>query len=137
MHNRTGCALVAAAIVMATAGIARAQDPLEVGPDVYTKNFENERVRVLTATFLPGQRIAMHSHPDHLAYILDGGTLTLTHPDGQSQTIAGKAGQVIWIPAESHATVNTGLTMVRVLVIELKEPAQTPGAAAGPGTTAP
>ena len=137
MHHRTCRAVAAAAIIMAVAGIARAQDPLEVGPDVYTKNFENERVRVLTATFLPGQRIAMHSHPDHLAYILDDGTLTLTHPDGQSQTVEGQAGQVIWIPAESHATVNIGLTKVRVLVIELQEPTGTPGAAAGPGTGAP
>ncbi len=104
----------------AGAAVSFAQDPLEVGPDVYSKLFENERVRVMEVRFKPGESIGMHSHPDHLAYMLSGGLLQLSHPDGTLKDIAGDTGQVFWIPAESHAAVNTGTTEVRILVVELK-----------------
>lgn len=53
-------------------------------------------------------------------YVLTPGTLRLTHPDGQSQDVVATAGEVLWIPAESHAAENTGGTEVRLLVVELK-----------------
>jgi quercetin dioxygenase-like cupin family protein len=111
-------------IVMAAAlgmgPTAWAQDPVEVGPHIYKVQFENARVRVSEITFKPGDSIAMHSHPDHFVYVLTGGTLTLSYPDGHSAPFVGTPGQVAWIAAESHAAVNTGTTEFRGLVVELK-----------------
>ena len=84
-----------------------AQDPLEVGPDIYKLVFENDRVRVMEVTFKPGAKIAMHSHPDHFAYVLADGKLLLSYPDGTTKDLEGKAGNLFWINAETHAAENT------------------------------
>ena len=112
--------LLAAFIVLAKPVMA--QDPVEVGPDVYKKVFENERVRVLEAQFKVGGKIAMHSHPDHFAYVLSPGKMRLSYPDGTSKEVEMKAGDVMWLNAETHAGENIGATEVHLLVVELKEP---------------
>ena len=106
--------------ILSMAGAAWAQDPLEVGPDVYSKLFENERVRVMKVHFDPGDAIALHAHPDHFAYLLSDSQLTLSYPDGSTKDLVGTAGEVIWINAESHAAKNVGATPVDVLVVEFK-----------------
>lgn len=111
---------VVVAAVMGFAGVALAADPLEVAPEMYKKNFENERVRVMNVTFAPGQSIPAHSHPDHFAYVLEAGTLKITKAGGEAVEVSPTAGDVIWIPAETHAAVNTGSTQVKLLVVELK-----------------
>jgi len=111
--------LVSVVMVMGT-GIVRAEDPLKVAPDMYSLVFENERVRVLQVVFKPGQQIKKHSHPDHYVYVLEGGQLTISKPDGTSSIADVKPGQVIWIPAETHWAKNTGASQVRLLVNELK-----------------
>jgi len=108
------------ALICARAGFA--QNPLEVGPDVYKLLFENDRVRVMEVMFKPGDKIAMHSHPDHVTTFVTEGTLRLFYPDGTSKDISGKPGDSVWIPAETHAAENIGTTDVRGIVIELKEP---------------
>lgn len=102
--------------------IALAQNPLEVGPDIYKLVFENERVRVMEVSFQPGDKIAMHSHPDHVTTFVTEGTLKLFYPDGSTKDISGKPGDSFWIPAETHAAENIGTTEVRGIVVELKEP---------------
>ena len=101
--------------------VSFAQDPLVVGPDIYKLVFENERVRVMEVTFNPGDKIGSHSHPDHLAYILEPGLIRISHPDGTSMDVDGKAGDVLWIKAETHSAENIGSTKMRILVVELKE----------------
>lgn len=103
-----------------SAAVVRAQDPVQVGPNVYTQVFENDRVRISRIRFEPGASIPMHEHPDHFLYVLTPGTITLSYPDGTSKEFAGETGQVVWIPAESHAAVNTGTTEFTALVVELK-----------------
>lgn len=96
-------------------------DPLIVAPDMYKKVFENERVRVMEVTFQPGQKIAPHTHPDHFLYVLSGGKLTISKPDGTSMVADVMPGQVMWINAETHSAVNSGTSVVKLLVNELKE----------------
>ena len=102
---------------------ALAQDPMQVGLHIYKLLFENERVRVFEVRFKPGERIALHSHPDHVVYVLDDGKLKLSYPDGKSVEVVLKAGQPLWIPAETHTAKNVGSTDAHSLVVELKEPA--------------
>lgn len=101
--------------------MVRADDPVVVGPDIYKLLLENERVRVMEIDFKPGAKIAMHSHPAHVIYILNGGKLTVTTADGTVKDIEGKAGDVMWSEPETHKAENTGTTEVKGLVIELKE----------------
>ena len=112
--------LMVAAVLMARASFAT--DPLEADPDMYKFVYQNDRVRVLEVTFEPGQDIPFHSHPDHFAYILEGGNLHVTNEDGTETDAELKAGDVVWFDAVTHKAVNTGTTRVHALVTELKEP---------------
>ncbi|MGH8632106.1 MAG: cupin domain-containing protein [Burkholderiales bacterium] len=115
------CALFAA---LAFPVVAHAQDPLKVGPNIYKLNFENDFVRVCDISFKPGDKIGMHSHPDHLVYMRSSGMLKLSYPDGKAKDMQARAGEVLWIKAESHAAENPGTTEVRGIVIELKDAAK-------------
>lgn len=114
---------VATALTFAPAAFAEEQypDPFEVGPNIYHKILENERVRVSEIKFQPGEQIGMHAHAyDHFVYVLDPGQLTLSTPDGKTSVVDGTAGQIMWIPKETHAAQNTGSTPFRALVTEVK-----------------
>ncbi len=111
---------MAVAAVIGFAGVASAADPLDVAPEMYKKDFENERVRVMHVAFAPGQSIPEHSHPDHFAYVLETGTLRITKASGEAAEVSPKVGDVLWIPAETHSAVNTGSTPVKLLIVELK-----------------
>ena len=76
-------------------------DPLQVAANVYTLVMENEHVRVLDARFSPGAQAVMHSHPNHVIYVLTDGRLKITTPDGKSVNVDLKAGQAIWMQPAS------------------------------------
>ena len=95
-------------------------DPAIVAKDVYKLLLENDRVRVFDVRFAPGQRAPMHSHPDHVVYVLDDATIRLTGPDGKSQDVSIKAGQTLFLPAGPHAAENVGKAPAHNLVVELK-----------------
>lgn len=107
--------------VLCFSRVSFAADPLEVAPSMYKLKFENERVRVMEVTFQPGQKIAEHSHPEHFIFVEQGGSLQIVHPDGSTMDANLKAGDIVWVNAETHWAVNTGDTVVRLLVTELKE----------------
>ena len=115
------------AVVMGLAGAGAAwgaESADKVGPEVYKRILDNNRVTVLEGHFAPGAKVGMHTHPDHVAYIVSNepAKLRLTYPDGTTKEIDGKPGEPFWIPAETHASENIGTTDVKILVVELKEP---------------
>ena len=95
-------------------------DALKTAPDVYSLIMENDRVRVLNVKFKPGQKALMHSHPDHVIYVLKDARLKITLPDGKSNDVSLKAGQAIWMQAGQHAAENTGKSEANNVVVELK-----------------
>jgi ketosteroid isomerase-like protein/quercetin dioxygenase-like cupin family protein len=106
-----------------------AQDAAKVGPDVYKCILENDMVRVCEVTFKPGASVAVHSHPQHLVYVITPGKLKITPVGAAPVEVDFKPGQAVWSPAETHSAINAGKTELRGLVVELKE-AQDPVAAA-------
>jgi quercetin dioxygenase-like cupin family protein len=96
------------------------KDPVVAGPKNYRKLEENERVRVLEVTFKPGQKIGAHAHPDHVAYVLEGGKLKITAGKAKPMEMELAAGQAVFLPAQVHSAQNTGKTQVRAIVVELK-----------------
>lgn len=103
------------------AAAASAQDPAVVGPDIYDCKFENAHARVCEVTFQPGAAIPSHSHPQHLIYVLRPGKLRITAKGTEGSDADFQAGQVVWVPAETHEAVNTGAVEVKALVIEFKD----------------
>jgi beta-alanine degradation protein BauB len=81
---------------------------------------ENERVKVFDATFQPGEKAAMHHHPDHVVYVLKGGQLKVI-VDGKPDIIDFKTGETLFLNEQSHEVENVGQTIVDLLVVELKK----------------
>jgi quercetin dioxygenase-like cupin family protein len=98
-----------------------APDPLEVGPTIYKKVFEDDNVRVLEVAFKPGDKIALHRHPDHVAYVTSAGKLKIGVAGGSPQEMDLKVGQAVFIPAQEHSAENSGTTDVKAAVVELKK----------------
>jgi beta-alanine degradation protein BauB len=112
-------------------------DPVLVGPDIYKMVLDDDHARVLEVTFKAGAEIGMHKHPDHFAYVLTPGKLTITGEDGKAQDFDLKAGAGMFLPAQSHSAKNPGTTEVKAVVFELKmagtaAPKGTDPAKAGP-----
>jgi quercetin dioxygenase-like cupin family protein len=99
---------------------ALAQDPVKAAPQAFKEILNNSEVRVLEYSSKPGQKEAMHSHPAILLYVLQGGKLKSTAPDGTSKEIVYKTGDIQWRPAVTHTGENVGTTEMKSLLIEVK-----------------
>jgi quercetin dioxygenase-like cupin family protein len=93
---------------------------LKVAKNAYKFIMENDRVRVLRVQMKPGDKAAMHHHPDHVVYVLKDGKAMLTS-SGKTDVMDLKAGQAMFLKAQSHETENTGKTDIDILVVELKK----------------
>lgn len=112
-----------AAILLALAAVpqASAQDPAVVAPDIYKCTFENEHTRLCEITFAPGAKIAPHSHPAHLVYVLQPGKLRITDDGtGEPSDVDFAVGQSVWIPPVTHHAENIGGTAVKAIIVEFK-----------------
>lgn len=86
---------------------------------------DNQAVRVLKALEQPRQKTPLHQHVYNRVIIyLDAGEMTV-HPDrGLVETTRYTAGQVTWSPAGGkHISENSGNAPMRIVEIELKNPA--------------
>ena len=93
-------------------------DATEVASDHYKAEFENDHVRVVRVTYAAGEESARHSHPDGVVIFLSDNEATFVLEDGSSEERSGKAGEVLWAPAETHAVKSLG--EAEVLLVEIK-----------------
>lgn len=122
MNAKSTCSLAAVLLALAAAPQARAQDPAVVAPDIYKCTFENEHARLCEVTFKPGAKIASHSHPDHMIYVLQPGKLRISDDGtGKSEDVDFTMGQTVWLPAVTHHGENLSDTELKALVIEFKD----------------
>ena len=122
MFKRKGLlVLILSYIVIFSAVSLKAQDVSKVNPKNYKVVIDNEKVRVLDNFSNPGEKTAMHSHPDYLIYVIEGGTVKSTTKDGKSTTIVFKKGETLWRDAITHETQNIGKTKIHLLLVELKK----------------
>ncbi|MEX0802482.1 MAG: cytoplasmic protein [Candidatus Binatia bacterium] len=101
---------------------AGAEDPVKTDPDKYKVVLVNERVRVLEYKDKPGQKTKMHTHPDFVLHALAPFKRKLTLSNGKTASREFKAGDVVWMNAQSHIGENIGETDTHVLIVELNEP---------------
>jgi len=113
--------LLATLVLVVAAKTVKAQDLMKVAPNTTKVLLENDRVRVLDFQAKPGEKAAMHSHPDGFVYPLSTSKTKFTAPDGKTTEAELKAGGATWTEAQTHASENVGTTDAHVLIIELKK----------------
>jgi quercetin dioxygenase-like cupin family protein len=89
--------------------------------------FENDQVRVVRYWFAPGQKNAMHGHPDNVQVELTDAKASVTTPDGKTTAGEIKAGEVRWRPAVVHSVQNTGDKPSEGIPVEMKGLSTTAG----------
>lgn len=100
-----------------------ATDATKAAPTVYKLKNDTLGIRVIEINFRPGQSAALHSHPDNVLYVVDGGTAEFTAKDGTKNAAELKSGMVMVAPPESHSVKNTGKTTMKGFLVEVNRPA--------------
>jgi quercetin dioxygenase-like cupin family protein len=100
--------------------VVRAQDPVKVDPKHYKVEFENDQVRVLRIQYGAGEKSVMHSHPDNVAVFLTDDHVRFSYPDGKSEEVAAKKGEVKASPAGPHLPENIGDKPFELILVEMK-----------------
>jgi len=115
-----------AAAFLAAPSLASAADayPLSyvANPNIYKIVSENDDYRVIKATWPPGIKDEMHSHPvSFVSVFLTDCSRRFSFPDGKSNDAVLKKGQVLMQdPVPSHSFQNTGTADCEILLIEKK-----------------
>lgn len=85
---------------------------------------DNAEVAVIETTYPTGRSVPMHVHRfPHVAYVIEGGIVQTTAPDGSVTTVELSPGQALWREPQSHGTCNIGATRVQILEVEVKHAA--------------
>lgn len=83
---------------------------------------ENAAVLVIETTYPKGGSVPMHEHRfPHVLYVIEGGEIQTTAPDGNVTNIEVRQGQAFWREAQCHSTRNVGPTAVRIVEVEIKD----------------
>ena len=98
---------------------ALAQDAMGFGLKHLKVLNEDDKVRVLEYSPSKGDRTPMHSHPATVVYVIKGGKVRYTMPDGSVSVVELKTGAALLRPPVTHA--DEALDPLDVIVIELKK----------------
>jgi quercetin dioxygenase-like cupin family protein len=96
-----------------------ALDPTKVASGLYKLNKDTMNLRVLTTIYKAGASSKLHSHPDHVGYVIEGGTVEFTAKDGTKTMATFPTGAVLAAPAGPHSVKNTGKSNIKVLLVEV------------------
>lgn len=108
--------------VVATTATNAGIDALTASPSLYKLISDTLGIRVVEATYNPGDSSSMHSHPDNAIYVIQGGKAEFTLKDGSKVSNELKSGTSAVRGAEMHSVKNTGNTTMKVLLVELNRP---------------
>lgn len=111
---------VAVALVIATLGVAAAQDT-RAPRDVFKQVVDNERVRVFEVQFPPGAKVPPRAFMNHLLFMVTDGTLVFTDTGKTPYEMTFKAGETYWFSAITRGIQNDTDKLIRILVVEVKE----------------
>jgi mannose-6-phosphate isomerase-like protein (cupin superfamily) len=114
-----------AVVVGALPWMVTAQDAVKAAPEHYKVVFDNDAVRVLRIEGGPGEKIAMHEHPDAVLVPLGAAKVRFTMPDGRTEDADIASEAVAYTPAVKHAPANVGSTPIQAVLVEIKEAAGT------------
>ena len=85
--------------------------------------FENDKVRVQEVTFKPGDQGPNVPRPFRIIRVLEGGTMQHTYPDGKTETVVYKTGEVkVYEADKPYVPKNIGRSYITFYVVALKQP---------------
>jgi quercetin dioxygenase-like cupin family protein len=96
-------------------------DPVRVDSKHYQVEFEDERIRVVRVRYGPREKSVMHGHPSLVGVCLTDQHSRFTYPDGRSEEVRAKAGQVLHFNAFQHLPENLSDQPMELVLIELKQ----------------
>jgi len=99
----------------------KAEDPVKVDAKHYKVEVENKQVRVLRISYGPGEKSVMHGHPAGAVVFLTDSYFRFTYPDGKTENIQTKAGEVKWFEAFQHLPENLSDKPFEAVFVELKK----------------
>jgi quercetin dioxygenase-like cupin family protein len=99
-------------------------DAVKAAPDLYKVLSDSAGIRIVEATYKPGDSSALHSHADYAIYAAAGGTATFYGKDGNKMENEMKTGTIAVRPGEVHSVKNTGKTPIKVILVEVNRPMQ-------------
>lgn len=95
------------------------QDAMKYGVRHLTILAEDQKVRVLRYAPSKGEKTPMHSHPSAVVYVLKGGRVKYTMPDGSTKIAELKTGEALIRPPVTHA--DEALDDVEAILVEIKQ----------------
>src|ERR1044071_3132305 len=103
MNKLTACMIGSALFALPVAGtpvLAQDKAKAPTAPAANSKGvFENDKGRVLETTWKPGEESPSLARGPRVVRTLKGGTLTRIYPDGKTEKITSKDGEVRWFDA--------------------------------------
>lgn len=108
-------------LTLALAALLSPADPPRIPVD-------NDLVRVIWASNVPGQKSGLHKHDVNRVMIhLDQGYMRLAFQGSSVKDVRFGAGEVRWDPADGlHTSENAGPTPYRIVEVEIKKPHGSP-----------
>lgn len=86
----------------------------------FSQLLDNHSMRLWEIELKPGQFANVHAHPGQRAYAATDGVLKVTTPEGKSEEIRVRAGDLIWSEATIYKTVNAGSEAFKAIIYEEK-----------------
>lgn len=98
-------------------------DPVKVEANVISKVMSDTLgVKFYELLIKPGDSVGMHSHPDHLVYVIDGGMVELKNKDGVATPTEFKTGMGVMTGPDIHSGKNIGNTTIKMVVADIYRP---------------
>ena len=101
-----------------------ALDATKVASKFYKTVQDSLNMRIVMVEYKPGTTSALHSHPDHVLYAIDGGKAEFTAKDGTKQVMTLDKGMTGVSPSDAHSVKNIGNNTAKVVLIEVNRPKQ-------------
>ncbi len=100
-----------------------AMDPLTVGAKMSKKLRDTLGLKMYEFTVKPGESWALHTHPDHTVYFLQGGKMALYMREaGRQDTLTFPTGFALVSAPLTDSGRNVGKTTIKMLVTDIYRP---------------
>lgn len=100
-----------------------AMEPLTVGAKFSKKLRDTLGVKMYEFTVKPGESWALHTHPDHTVYVLQGGKMALfVQAAGRQDTLTFPTGMALISGPLTDSGRNIGNTTMKLLVNDIYRP---------------
>lgn len=88
-------------------------------PDIYKVLAQDERYKVISVVWRPGQKDVLHAHPANGVYYLTDCSIRIHATDGSYRDAQPKAGHaVVQAPIPGHVLENIGTADCRLIMFE-------------------